>query len=84
MRERREKTKLQDSKNKPKQPSKKQEWTQENKEGSPHKNRNNHNQPEAQKWTPDKQQTQKIQTTVPRRRENASETKDPRSKLLSL
>jgi len=26
----------------------------------------------------------KIQTTVPRRRENASETKDPRSKLLSL
>ena len=43
MRERREKTKLQDSKNKPKQPSKKQEWTQENKEGSPHKNRKNHN-----------------------------------------
>jgi len=26
----------------------------------------------------------KIQTTVPRRRENASETKDPQSKLLSL
>jgi len=36
------------------------------------------------KWTPDKQQTQKIQTTVPRRRESASEIKDARSKLLSL
>ena len=42
MRERSEK-KPQDSKNKPKQPSKKQEWIQENKEGSPHKNRKNHN-----------------------------------------
>jgi len=84
MRERSEKTSPKIAKTKPKQSSKKQEWIQENKEGSPHKNRNNHNQPEAQKWTPDKQQTQKIQTTVPRKRENASEAKDWRSKLLSL
>jgi len=54
MRERSEK-KPQDSKNKPKQPSKKQEWIQENKEGTSHKSRKNHNYPETQKLTPDKQ-----------------------------
>jgi len=42
MRERSEKTSHKTAKTKPKQPSKKQEWIQKNKEGIPHKNRKNH------------------------------------------
>jgi len=46
------------------------------------KNRKNHNYPEAQNWTSDKQQTQKIQTTEEKMQASSSHCNYKRPKDL--